>query len=132
MGLSKEPITDPCKINGLNGSSLDPYSRKGKSKLDKTNCSVINIDEGGSKIFLLGDSISKDLLLAKGYFLLEKDFEEHTGRWKSTFGQIKPFKSPKILLTNGNGPIKSGILINAEKGNALSQTLKKTIFVNDM
>ncbi len=61
--MSKEPTTDPCKINGLNGSSLDPYSRKGKAELAKINCSVINIDEGGSKIFLLGDSISKDLLV---------------------------------------------------------------------
>lgn len=120
-----------CTLNGLKGTIIDPYSKKGKNKLNKANCIVSSIFTEDGTVFFIGNDVSKEVMLAQGYFTLEKEFDETKSTWKSTFSQIKNFQSEKVLLTGSGGPKRNGLVITPEKGILISRALEKIKILNE-
>lgn len=121
-----------CKIDEFVGNTVDPYSKKGKEKLNKNNCYATSIATHEGTIFFIGDNYSKEVNLVKGYFNIEKEFDEKKNMWNSTFSKVKKFDEDRILITDGSGPKQNGILMSADKGRLVSRTLDEIKMMKDM
>jgi len=121
-----------CDLSGLTDTVIDPYSKGGKTKLNKASCIVSSIFTEDGTVFFVGHNISKEVILAKGYFTLERDFNEAQSSWKSAFSPLKPFQNEKILITAGSGgPKQNGLIISPERGALISRALDKIKILNE-
>ena len=120
-----------CDLTDLVDTVIDPYSKQGKTKLNKSNCIVSSIFTEDGTVFFVGQNISKEVVLARGYFTLDREYDEVKGSWKTIFSQVKPFQNEKILLSGGGGPKQNGLVISPERGALISRALDKIKILND-
>ena len=121
-----------CDLMPLVGKQIDPYSKEGKEKINKFNCSLTSISAEEGTIFFLGDKFSKEVTIAKGYFGTIKEFDEVKNSWRSSFGSVQKLQRTKVLITDGSGSKQNGLLISPEKGGLISRTLDKIQMMNDL
>lgn len=121
-----------CDISAFKDEQIDPYSKKDKEKIKKHGCYVTSISAHDGNVFFIGNNQTKDIMLAKGYFDVQKKFDEKKNDWESSFTEIKEFDSPRILITDGTGPNQSGILMSSDKARLVSRKLDEIKIKNDL
>ena len=121
-----------CKIDDFIGNQIDPYSKKDKEKLSKGNCDVTSIATHEGNIFFIGNNHSKEVTVVKGYFDIQKQFDEKKNKWSSEFSDVKRFDEDRILITDGSGPNQNGVLMSADKGRLISRDLDKIKIMKEL
>jgi len=121
-----------CDLTSLVGKQIDPYSKDGKDKINKTNCYLTSIATEEGTLFFLGDKFSKEVTITKGYFGTVKEFDEIKNSWRSSFGRVQKLQKQKVLITDGSGSKQNGLLISPERGGLISRTLDKIQMMNDL
>jgi hypothetical protein len=120
-----------CKIGQLEGEVVDPYSSDGKETLSKAGCSASQLKGGQGVSFIVGNKMTSDVMVAKGYFTLKRTFDEGKDDWSNELTPVRSFDSERILLSSGRGKQGTSLLITPEKGERLARTLDKIKILNE-